>query len=258
MEAGRGTRILVSLGLVGLLLISAGFLLGMVVTRITSPDGFLEAWHTTQSEWIASLTLSCLVTVVIIVVSGAGAFLLEGGNRYIGLGILGVLVLPYLISGPAWGIALITFWNEAGWRGWVYDHSAIAAVACVGKYMFVGWLGFGFALQSVRQEYKDAAQVFGMSRWQQFVSVTLPLIAPYIAVTGAAVFLLVLGEVDSLLLVSPLGFTTVPVRVYGLMHYGPGELVASMALLMVVVIGVIGILALLVGRVFDYLLNASG
>ncbi len=100
--------------------------------------------------------------MVIILVSGTGAFLLEGGNRYIGLGILGVLVLPYLISGPAWGIALIAFWNEAGWRGWVYDHSAIAAVACVGKYTFVGWLGFGFALRSVRQEYKDAAQVLDL------------------------------------------------------------------------------------------------
>ncbi len=94
---------------------------------------------------------------MLILVSGTGAFLLEGGNRYIGLGILGVLVLPYLISGPAWGIALIAFWNEAGLRGWVYDHSAIAAVACVGKYTFVGWLGFGFALRNVRQEYKDAA-----------------------------------------------------------------------------------------------------
>ncbi len=96
-----------------------------------------------------------------------------------------------------------------------------------------------------------------MSRWRQFVSVTLPLIAPYIAVTGALVFLPVLGEVDSLLLVSPPGFTTVPVRVYGLMHYGPSGLVASMALLMVVVIGVVGVFAIPVKGTLDFLLNAS-
>jgi ABC-type Fe3+ transport system permease subunit len=121
----------------------------------------------------------------------------------------------------------------------------IAVVACVGKYLFVGWLGFSFALRSVRQEYKDAAQVFGLSGWRQFSTITLPLIAPYIAGTGAVVFLLVLGEVDSLLLVSPPGFTTVPVRVYGLMHYGPSELVSSMAVLMVLVIGGIGMLGIL-------------
>ena len=56
-------------------------------------------------------------------------------------------------------------------------------------------------------------------------------------VVGAILFLLVLGEVDSLLLVSPPGFTTIPVRIYGLMHYGPSPLVSAMALLMVLVIG---------------------
>jgi ABC-type Fe3+ transport system permease subunit len=245
MPIGWGTRLVVCLGLGGLLLVGAGLPLGMLIARISSFESLFEMWHTTQSEWFASLLLASLATAVIVVVSGTGAFLLEGVNRPVGLGILGVLVMPYLISGPGWGIALISFWNQAGWRAWVYDHSVIAVVACVGKYLFVGWLGFSFALRSVRQEYKDAAQVFGLSGWRQFSTITLPLIAPYIAGTGAVVFLLVLGEVDSLLLVSPPGFTTVPVRVYGLMHYGPSELVSSMAVLMVLVIGGIGMLGIL-------------
>ena len=111
------------------------------------------------------------------------------------------------------------------------------------------WIGLSAALRGVRQEYRDAAAVFGMSRWRQLRTITLPLITSYMIITGAIIFLLVLGEVDSLLLVSPPGFTTVPVRMYGLMHYGPSELVASLSLLMIIVVGAIGACGLAAGRI---------
>ena len=155
--------------------------------------------------------------------------------------------------------ALEAVWNHPGVRGWVYDHWTIAALVCVSKYLFVGWFGYRFALGMVRAEYRDAAAVFGMGRWQRYRSIVLPLIAPYLMVIGMILFLLVLGEVDSLLLVSPPGFTTIPVRVYGLMHYGPSELVASLSLLLVGVVFGLGVVVMvvhvlvLIGRLFDVL-----
>jgi ABC-type Fe3+ transport system permease subunit len=161
-----------------------------------------------------------------------------------GLGIVVLVCIPFLISGPAWGIGITQFWNQSDPRGAVYDRPAIAYLACVGKYLFIGWLGFTFALRGIRREYCDVARVFGLSRLRQYWTVVVPLTLPYALVMGAIIFLLVLGEVDSLLLVSPPGFTIIPVRVYGLMHYGPSPLVSAMAILMVLVVGLtLGLLA---------------
>jgi iron(III) transport system permease protein len=86
-----------------------------------------------------------------------------------------------------------------------------------------------------------------MSRLRQFWSIILPLTLPYALVLGVVIFLMVLGDLDSVLLVSPPGYTTIPVRVYNLMHYGPSAMVSSMALLMVMVfVGVLTTLSFLV------------
>ncbi len=227
--------ILVSIG--ALLLLSVGLPLGTLFLKTVSLEHLREVWANSQDEWITSLSLALGTTLIILCISSLGTFLCDTLPRTISLSLILFLCLPYLISGPAWGIGLIKFWNHVGLRGDIYDHPLIAYLACTGKYLFIGWLGFTFALRSVRPEYTDAARVFGVPRWQQFITIILPLTAPYAMVVGAILFLLVLGEVDSLLLVSPPGFTTIPVRIYGLMHYGPSPLVSAMALLMVLVIG---------------------
>ena len=246
VRPGRLGRGLICFGLAGFVGVSVGLPIAVLVAGSDFPSGLVSAWETTQSEWVTSLTLAAVVTVIVMGISGAGVSLCEHLPRGVVLAMVGLLTVPFLLTGPAWGIALIGFWNQAGWRSVIYDHAAIAVVACTGKYLFVGWLGFSFAVRSVRREYSDAARVFGLSHWRAFFSITLPLIAPYCAVIGAMVFLLVLGEVDSLLLVSPPGFTTVPVRVYGLMHYGPSSLVSAMTVLMVLVIGGVGLVSVLI------------
>lgn len=238
LPASVMVRLCIVLGMVSLVLLSAGLPIGIIALNSVTLDHLREVWVSSRHEWITSLSLALGTTVIILIISSLGTFLCDTLPRGVGLALILILCIPYLISGPAWGIGLIQFWNHSGLRGKIYDHTLIAYIACTGKYLFVGWLGFVFALRSIRREYTDAARVFGLSRLRQFLTIVVPLTLPYALVLGTIIFLLVLGEVDSLLLMSPPGYTTIPVRVYGLMHYGPSPLVSAMALLMILVVGV--------------------
>ena len=232
-------RLIIIVGITTLFLLSVGLPLATIALNHVSLNQLREVWISTQHEWFTSLSLAIGTTFIILCISSAGTFLCDSLPRGLGLVLMIFLCIPFLISGPAWGIGLIQCWNHHGLRGDIYDHPLIAYLACTGKYLFVGWLGFTFALRSIRQEYTDAARVFGLSRLHQYRTVILPLTAPYAVALGGITFLLVLGEVDSLVLVSPPGFTTIPVRVFGLMHYGPSPLVSAMALHMVIIVGLV-------------------
>ena len=70
-----------------------------------------------------------------------------------------------------------------------------------------------------------AAALSGASWYRQALGIYLPLCLPWLAGIWGLSFLLAFGEVDATLLVMPPGVTTLPVRIFGLMHYGPSELV---------------------------------
>jgi len=245
--------LLALLGVGSLLLIAIGLPVGTLIGRVSFPESLIEAFTVTRAEWQSSLLLATSATFVVLGMTSVGVFLLEGANRFLTLSLICASAIPYLISGPAWGIGLVNFWNQEGWRGFVYDHSSIALIACVGKYSFIGWIGFSIAIRGVRDEYLETARVFGLSRWRQFVTVIMPATKSHMAAIGGVVFLLVLGEVDSLLLVTPPGFVTLPVRMYGLIHYGPSELTASMAVIIFFFVGSIGLLMAIFKGMFDYL-----
>ncbi len=241
LKSGALSRGVIILLMGILFLFSIGLPLIMVVLGEVSFTYIGTVWEQSQHEWLSSLSLAFGTTLGIVLISSIGTYCLDGWPRSISFGIVLLLCIPFLISGPAWGIGVIQFWNHAGWRGTIYDQAIIVFMTCVGKYLFVAWIGLTFALRSIRKEYDDAARVFGVSRLRQYWSIILPLTLPYSLVLGVVIFLMVLGDVDSVLLVSPPGYTTIPVRVYNLMHYGSSAMVSSMALLMVMVVG--GVLA---------------
>ena len=65
-------------------------------------------------------------------------------------------------------------------------------------------------------------------RWR----ITAPALLPRAAAAGAIVFVLALGEIGPVVLLSPPGKVTASQHLFNLMHYGYDEVVASIALLL--------------------------
>lgn len=118
-----------------------------------------------------------------------------------------LIVLPMVISGVASGmIAVILFYESNGLVNKVLQTLGLDAIgwqsqgtpAMISVVIAAIWLRLGFnmiiylaGLQSISPELYEAARIDGASKWQQFRSVTVPLVGP------STFFLLIMNVIAS-------------------------------------------------------------
>lgn len=111
----------------------------------------------------------------------------------------GLLFFPYLVNGVAIGFVFLYFFQDGGtldsvlsWFGadaghaWLGDpHSANTSLAGVSVWRFTGlnFVLFLGAIQSIPGELYEAAQLDGVSRWQQFRHIIAPSIKPVLSLS---------------------------------------------------------------------------
>ena len=118
-----------------------------------------------------------------------------------------IIVLPMVISGVASGmIAMILFYESSGLINKILSALGLSPVAwqsqgvpaMISVVIVAIWLRVGFnmiiylaGLQSISPELYEAARIDGASKWQQFRSVTVPLVGP------STFFLLIMNVIAS-------------------------------------------------------------
>jgi iron(III) transport system permease protein len=140
-------------------------------------------------------------------------------------------VLPFLLSGPVIGIGLILLWNHHGMRALVYDSLIVMVFGCTARFLFFAHQGTGAAMRDLHASLEEAASVAGVPWWRQVMSVLIPILRPSLFGVWALGFLFSLRELDATVLVCPPGSTTLPVRLFTLMHYGPSRIVAALSVI---------------------------
>jgi ABC-type spermidine/putrescine transport system permease subunit II len=81
-------------------------------------------------------------------------------------------------------------------------------------------------------ELLEAAAVAGLSPMRRFVRITVPMVAPGVALGLLLAFLFGLREVDALVF-TRMGGETLPVQLYNMIHYGFDVQVGALSLLWV-------------------------
>lgn len=238
--SGRGTTAQRAAAMVAcwaLILVSAVLPLAVLVWRSLPLRSYAEVFATAKDEIATSLVISAVSATVITILAFSLAYL---RRRRRGFGFpqaasfLGLL--PFLVSGPVIGVALIATWNRPGLPALVYDSVLVLVFACAARFLFFAERGFGAALADIEASVEEAAHVFGVPWWRQVTGILLPLLWPAVVGLWGLTFVLCMGELDATALVCPPGATPLPVRVFSLMHYGPGRLVAALS---VITVGVI-------------------
>lgn len=219
----------------------------LLVRRSLPLTSYIEVWQTAREEIATSLVVSivsasCLVTL-------AGAMTLLDRFKRPTSSLYRLSALSYLVSGPLLAVGLIVLWNHVGPAAFVYDTLMILVVATVARYAFFVHQVLIAALHDVPTRYDEAAAACGVGWWRTTGRVLAPLMTPALVAAWGLGFVLAMRELDAAVLLAPPGNSTLAVRLFGLMHYGPSRLVAALSVVsMALVVAGAGASALLYVR----------
>jgi iron(III) transport system permease protein len=82
---------------------------------------------------------------------------------------------------------------------------------------------------------REAACLHQSSRLKRLFRIDLPLVKRGLAICWIIVFIFSMGELGATLLVIPPGAGTLSLKIYTLMHYGAGPLVAALSIILILV-----------------------
>ncbi|NLF71807.1 MAG: iron ABC transporter permease [Candidatus Anammoximicrobium sp.] len=156
------------------------------------------------------------------------------------------------LPGPLIGLGVIWLLDREGPEVliWLYDRTVLAPVLAIAvRVLPLALLGCWYVLRSVAEDALDSAACEGAGGWSRFWRVALPQRRAGLAAVWLAVFAAAAGDLACSVLVVPPGVTTVPIRVFGLIHAGVDDQVAGLCLLVFAgLAAVVGAAAWLLGR----------
>lgn len=151
-----------------------------------------------------------------------------------GLGIAAALALP----GPVLGLGVIALLNRPGadWLAWFYSHTLLAPVLVQALRAFpVAALVSWYALRSLPDEMFETAELDGVPPWACFVYLVVPQRLAALAAAWLAALAISAGDLAATILTAPPGVTTIPIRVFGLLHAGVDDQAAGVCLAVVLI-----------------------
>ncbi len=144
-----------------------------------------------------------------------------------------VAAVGLALPGPLIGLGVIWLLDREGLGllVWLYDRTVFAPVlAIVVRVLPLAILGCWYVLRSVADDALDSAACEGAGAWSRFRLVALPQRRAGLAAVWLALFAAAAGDLACSILVIPPGVTTVPIRVFGLIHAGVDDQVAGLCL----------------------------
>jgi iron(III) transport system permease protein len=206
----------------------------MLLRRSLPLNSYIEAWTTAREEILTSVLAGAGSATLLVALAFAMA--LVSRLRRPTSAAYALSSLPFLVSGPLLGVGLILVWNRPGPPALVYDSLLILVLACAARFLFFAHQGLASALRDVPARRDEAAEAAGVPWHRRITGVLLPPMAPALAAAWGLTFLFSLRELDAAVLVAPPGRSTLAVRLFGLMHYGPSRLVAALSVISVAIV----------------------
>ncbi len=211
------------------------------------PKGFSFQWYTeifTNEAWFSALTNSLLVAfcsalLAVLIALPLAYTLWRHKIRYAQF-LFALGVSPFVLPPIIMALASMLFFTTIGMHGQVVNVIIAHAIFLLALPLVTISLG----LESIGDDIIEASSTLGANDRKVFSTVVLPLITPYIISGFAFVFVLSLNEY--IIAFMTVGFTveTLPIKIFNALRYGYTPVMASVAVLFIlinlVIFGLIG------------------
>ncbi|MGQ0621517.1 MAG: ABC transporter permease subunit [Panacagrimonas sp.] len=232
----------------GLAAILSGLPLFWMISRTGSFDQLLRAFHATRGDLADSLALSAVVALLAVAVAQVPAYVMARSRQHLDASIRLVFAILLAVPASLLGLALIALGNRPGLPGLAYDAGVVLVVAVTVKWLPILAEILRRAWQTVGRDQEEAALAHGVSWWRAVLRTGAITIAPATMVGVLLMFVLAFNELTLVSLLAPPGISTLPLRIFQTVHYGPESLLAAICLIQVLAVGVAALTGLLLAR----------
>jgi iron(III) transport system permease protein len=192
-----------------------------------------------EFRWTAEIAAMAATAAVLIALPLAWTARRGGYRAWPAMLIGGTLIS---LPGPLIGLLVIGLLDRAqpSIFIWLYDRTLLAPVlAVLCRVLPIATLICWYALRSIADDVLDSAACEGAGPVAQFWRIALPQRWLALGAAWLVCFAIGAGDLACSILVVPPGVITVPIRVFGLLHYGVDEQVAAICLAVVLMYGVL-------------------
>lgn len=204
----------------------------MLLRRAGGLQSYKTAFKTGGLQIIHTVVLAAIAATVVSFLSFFISYLVERKRGKMALLLESVSLLAFAIPATVVGISLISFWNRE-FSQFIYGSWIMIIIGYTVRFLPFGIRVAAAGIKKVPQELEDAAELVKTHWLDKLKGIVLPLTHPALIVAWAITFVLAIGELEATLLIIPAGETTLPIRIFTLMHYGANKLVAALSVILV-------------------------
>ena len=144
-------------------------------------------------------------------------------------------LIPFAIPATVLGIGMIKVWNRPI-TDVIYGSSLIIILGYVAHFIPFTTRVTSSALKQMNPRLEEMAFLVTANWFKVIGKIVLPLMRPGLLAAFFIGFILSVGDLGTTLLIMPPGKTTLPVKIYNLMHYGAEQMVAALCLVLIGII----------------------
>lgn len=243
MPMQRVFLVLLALVLLAPFVVVAGVSVGGSRNIAFPPDTLSVRWYVellTEAEWLLAIGRSMLIALLAAGLSVGVALAVNYGlwrtRSRIAAITFGLGLGPFLLPPVILALGASLFWAELGWYGRIEATIVSHAIFFVTLPLVINSRGFAL----LTDEVVEAARVMGATPWQEFRTIILPLIRPYLITGFALVAIISVNEYLIANMISGFVVETLPIKIFNNVRYGYSPVIAAASMLIVfITVGVL-------------------
>ena len=238
---------LILLFLCGPLIVVTGVSLNAKKRLFFPPEGISLRWYEellTETSWLVpmqnSLTIAIASSFLALSIALPLAYFLWRYRVFYARVLFTLGISPFILPPVITALGFLSFWVTVGFYGKMSATMISHAIFFVTLPLVTISLGF----ESIDREIVEAAETMGADSRTVFRTVIFPMIRPYMISGFAFAFVLSLNEYIVAYMVSGFTVETLPIKIFNSLRYGYTPVMASVAvvfvLLAAIIFGLIG------------------
>ena len=231
----------------GPLIVVSGVSLNAKKRLFFPPEGISLRWYTelmTESSWLIpvknSLMIAATSSLIALSIALPLAYFLWRYRVFYARLLFTLGISPFILPPVITALGFLSFWVTIGFYGKMIATMISHAIFFVTLPLVTISLGF----ESIDHEIIEAAETMGADSGTVFRTVIFPMIRPYMISGYAFAFVLSLNEYIVAYMVSGFTVETLPIKIFNSLRYGYTPVMASVAvvfvLLAALIFGLIG------------------